>query len=272
MQELGPTIQELFNMSSKVALVTGGAMGLGLDEACALADLGAEVIVTSRKIDVAEKAAKALSIRTKKSIRGWQLDVTDEKSVLDIFEKIESELGRLDVLVNNAGGAPNAEKTSIFDRELKDWDSVLRTNLTGAFLCTRSAANIMKKQKSGSIINISSVTSLLGRDPQIYEGLNMRPNLIDYSSSKAGMLGLTREAAAVLGGYNIRVNAVLPGGFERKTLPKKFVKCFADKTALGRMGRDRYDIKGVIALLASDAGAYITGETIVVDGGFRIFK
>jgi len=106
----------------------------------------------------------------------------------------------------------------------------------------------------------------------MYKGLDTRPNLIDYSASKAGVLGLSREAAAGLGVYNIRVNAIAPGGFERKTLPREFVRRYADVTPLGRMGRDRYDIKGAIALLASDAGAYITGASIVVDGGFSIFK
>jgi len=147
MQELGPTIQELLDLSGRVALVTGGAMGLGLDEASTLADLGAEVIITSLFEDEATEAAKDLSSRAKNPVKGWQLDVTDETAVLDAFKRVEDEFGRLDILVNNAGGAPNTDKVSILDRRLEDWESVLRTNLTGVFLCTQSAANIMKKQK-----------------------------------------------------------------------------------------------------------------------------
>ena len=271
MQDLGPTIQELFDMTGKVAVVTGGCRGLGLDEASTLADLGAQVVVTSRHADEAEKAAGMLSPRAKVPVVGWAMDVSDEKSVEDFFQTLFEQFSRVDVLVNNAGGAPQSDKVSIFDRQLKDWEAVIRTNLTGAFLCTRAVAERMKQQQSGSVINISSIAALLGRDKRMYDGLDMRPNIIDYNTSKAGLLGLTRESAAWLGPYGVRVNAVLPGGFERGQ-PAEFIRRYSDKVPLGRMGRDRYDIKGVIALLASDAGAYISGETIVVDGGFQIFK
>lgn len=271
MRNLGPAIQELFDMTGRVAVVTGGCRGLGLDEAGALVDLGAQVVVTSRRGDDAQKAAETLSMRAKVSVVGMALDVTDETSVENFFKKLIEQFGRVDVLVNNAGGAPMSGKVGIFDRELKHWEAVLRTNLTGAFLCTRAVAKQMKGQKSGSVINISSVTALLGRDPRMYEGLDMRANIVDYNAAKAGLLGLTRECAAWLGPFGVRVNAVLPGGFERGQ-PAEFIRRYSDKVPLRRMGRDHYDIKGVIALLASDAGAYISGESILVDGGFRIFK
>lgn len=272
MAELGPTIQDLFDMKGMVALVTGGAWGLGLDETSALAELGAQVIITSRSIRKAKAVAEKISSRVKVPAVGMALDVTDESSVGKVFNSVVRRFNRLDVLINNAGGAPNATKTTIFDRRLRDWNQVITTNLTGSFLCTRAAATIMKKQRSGSIINISSIAAVVGRDQRIYKGLDMRPNFPDYAASKAGILGLTRESAASLGPFGIRVNAVLPGGFERDNLSEEFIRRYSDRTALGRMGREGYDIKGAVALLASRAGAYITGACIIVDGGFSIFK
>jgi len=269
--ELGPTIQELFDLTGRVAVVTGGSSGLGLDGACALADLGARVIVTSRDAEKAAAAATRLSSRSKEPVLGWKLDVTEEESVQQLFGRVESEFGRLDVLVNNAGGANPSQQVSILDRRLEDWEEVLRTNLTGAFLCSRSAVSRMIKQKSGSIINISSIAGVLGRDTRMYDVPEMGANMVDYAASKAGLLGLTRESAAWLGPHGIRVNAILPGGFERGQ-PEEFIRRYADATPLRRMGRDRYDLKGAIALLASDAGAYISGESLFVDGGFSIYK
>ena len=271
MNELGPTVQELFDLTGKVALVTGGCRGLGIDEASALADLGARVIVTSRHLDEARKAAQLVSSRAKTPVVGVELDVTNEASVEKVFQDVETQFGTLDILVNNAGGAPNSDKVSIFERKLEDWEFVMRTNLTGSFLCTRSAARIMKKHRSGSIINVSSIAGIVGRDQRIYQDLPMRPNFVDYAASKAGVLGLTRESAASLGPYGIRVNAILPGGFERGQ-PAEFIRRYANRTPLGRMGRDRHDLKGAVALLASEAGAYISGIGLIVDGGFSIFK
>ena len=148
---------------------------------------------------------------------------------------------------------------------------MIETNLTGTFLCTQAAARIMMPARRGAIINIASIAALVGRHRQMYEGLDMRPNLVDYAASKAGILGFTRDAAAELAPYGIRVNAISPGGIERKQ-PAEFIRRYADATALGRMDREGLDIKGAAVLLASDAGAYITGENIVIDGGFVVFK
>lgn len=271
MKDFGPTIQKLFDLTDRVAVVTGGCLGLGFDEAAALADMGARVVVTSRKTADAEAAAGLLSSRSSVPVKGWNLDVTDKKDVVEFFRRLIAEFGQIDVLVNNAGGAPNSDRVNILDRRLEDWEYVIRTNLTGTFLCSQAAANYMKKRGQGSIINISSISGLLGRDPRMYQDLEMRPNIIDYSAAKAGVLGLTRECAAWLGPFNIRVNAILPGGFERGQ-PAEFIKRYSDKVPMGRMGRDKYDIKGAIALLSSDAGAYISGAEIVIDGGFSIFK
>ena len=148
---------------------------------------------------------------------------------------------------------------------------MIETNLTGTFLCTRAAAQMMMPVKKGSIINIASIAALVGRDRRMYKGLDMRPNLADYAACKAGILGFTRDAAAELGPYGIRVNAISPGGVQRDHDPE-FVQRYAEATALGRMSIEGLDMKGVAVLLAGDAGAYITGANMVVDGGFLVFK
>jgi NAD(P)-dependent dehydrogenase (short-subunit alcohol dehydrogenase family) len=130
---------------------------------------------------------------------------------------------------------------------------------------------MMMPAKRGSIINITSIAALVGRDRRMYEGLDMRPNLADYAASKAGILGFTRDVAAELGPYGIRVNAISPGGVQRDHDPE-FVRRYEEATALGRMSIEGLDMKGVAVLLASDVGAYITGANMVVDGGFLVFK
>ena len=269
--DLGPTVQQLFDMTGQVAVVTGGSRDLGMDEACALVDLGAQVIVTSRDEESAVKAAQTLSARGKAPVMGMALDVGDPEAVKRVFGAVGDKFGKLDALVNNAGGAPRTNVVSLLERRLEDWEYVMRVNLTGTFLCLQAAANMMKERRSGSIVNISSIAGIVGRDHRIYEGMDMRPNIPDYSASKAGVMGLTREAAGALGPFGIRVNAILPGGFERSQ-PKEFIRRYADKTPLGRMGRDRYDLKGAVALLASPAGAYISGVCLPVDGGFSTYK
>jgi gluconate 5-dehydrogenase len=251
--------------------VTGGSRDLGWDAACTLAELGADIVLTSRSLERAEEAVRLLARYAKGALMAHELDVTDKQCVARMFEAAVNRFGRIDVLINNAGGATATDNVDVLGRPLEDWNGVIATNLTGAFLCTQQAGRIMQMQRSGSIVNIASIAALVGRDRRIYEGLEMRPNLPDYSAAKAGLVGFTRECAAALGEYNIRVNAVVPGGFERGQ-PPEFVSRYSRRTPLGRMGRDRVDIKGIIALLATDAGAYLTGASVVVDGGFSIFK
>jgi gluconate 5-dehydrogenase len=129
----------------------------------------------------------------------------------------------------------------------------------------------MMSQGGGSIINIASIAGLVGRDRKMYVGIKMRPNLVDYAACKAGILGFTRDAAAEMGPYAVRVNAISPGGVFRKHDPK-FVRRYSKQVALGRMAREGWDLKGAAVFLASDAAAYVTGHNLVVDGGFVTFK
>ena len=147
----------------------------------------------------------------------------------------------------------------------------MQANLTGAFLCMREAAKFMAQRKAGSIINIASITSLVGRDRRIYADCAGMKNPIGYTAAKAGVLGLTFDAAADLARNGIRVNAISPGGFERGQ-PAAFVERYSARTMLGRMGRDGWDLKGPVAFLASDAARYVTGQNLLVDGGFTHVK
>jgi NAD(P)-dependent dehydrogenase (short-subunit alcohol dehydrogenase family) len=269
--EGAPSVKQLFDLSGRVALVTGAARGIGREIAQGLLEAGAKVVCTSRERERAEQAARELATTTYGETLGLVLDVREEQSVTLAFSVLAERWGGLDVLVNNAGGAPPSQHYHVWDRRLEDWHYVLETNLTGTFLCTRAAAQLMMPKRRGAIINIASIAGMVGRDRRMYEGIDMRPNVVDYAAAKAGILGFTRDAAAELGPYGIRVNAISPGGVFRNH-DQEFVRRYSQEVALGRMGREGFDMKGAAVFLASEAAAYITGENLVVDGGFVRFK
>ena len=263
------TGHSLFDLTGRVALVTGGCQNLGLEAATGLDEAGAAVIVTSRQAAKAQRAAADLAARHGVPTLGLALDLMDEESVRRAFRDAAAAFERLDILVNNAGG--HFPATGRLETEpLDGFDRYVRANLTGTFLCIREAAPRLMKQQGGAIINIASVTSLVGRDRSVYAGTDMK-NPVAYTASKAGVIGLTVDAAAYLGAWGIRVNAIAPGGFERGQ-PASFIQAYSARTMLGRMGRDGQDLKGAVLFLASDAAAYVTGHTLVVDGGFTRFK
>lgn len=271
MREQAPSVNKLFDLDGRLALVTGAAMGIGREIAQGLLEAGARVVCTSRERDRAEQAARELTAETRGESMGLALDVREEQSVETAFREVAARWGGLDILVNNAGGAPVSEHYHLWERPLKDWHYVLETNLTGTFLCTRAASKLMMPSRRGSIINIASIAGMVGRDRRMYEGIDMRPNVVDYAASKSGVLGFTQDAAAELGPYGIRVNAISPGGVYRNH-DKEFDRRYSKEVPLGRMAREGYDLKGAAVFLASDAAAYITGENLVVDGGFISFK
>ena len=264
-----PYFLQMISLKGRAALVTGGGQNLGFEIATGLAEAGADVVITSREskkaADAADRLAKAHGVKA----LGLALDVRNEAAVIEIFRLAAETFGGLDILVNNAGGSVAA--TGKLETEpLESWQDLLDLNLTGTFLCLREAARRMMPRKKGAIINIASVSSLVGRDRSVYAGTTMR-NPVGYTAAKAGVIGLTYDAAAYLGAHGIRVNAVSPGGFERGQ-PGSFIAGYSARTMLGRMGRDGWDLKGAVAFLASDAAAYITGHNLVVDGGFTRFK
>jgi len=190
-----------------------------------------------------------------------KLDLADEKSIDLLIEKILNKFGRIDILVNNA--VLRAVK-DYYDR-IENFRLSMEVNFVGVFEFTRKVIEVMKKNKSGSIINISSIQGVVGPDFTLYPGTDIEP-LPDYFFHKAGLINLTRYFASKFGEFGIRVNCVSPGGLYSGQ-DKKFVERYKKRTFLGRMAKGE-DIKGVIVFLASDASSYITGANILVDGGY----
>jgi NAD(P)-dependent dehydrogenase (short-subunit alcohol dehydrogenase family) len=264
----GPHIRNLFDLSGRAAMVTGGAQNLGLDMAEALGEAGADLVITSRQLDKAQAAAETLKAQLGVQVLPLALDVTDEESVAEGFRQVQETCGRLDVLVCNAGGARLTGGGVTTDTRLpEDWDAVMAINLKGAFLCVRAALPLMRNQGNGSIILIASLSGMVGRNRWVYEGSDMVPNMTDYSTVKGGLIAFARDLAAENGCHGIRVNALSPGGFERGQ-PEEFIRRYNSQTMLGRMGRDGTDLKGAVVYLASEASAYVTGQNLAVDGGF----
>ncbi len=267
------SIETMFSLDGKVAMVTGASQWLGFDVASVFAEAGASVAVTSRDPAKVEETAARIAKEYGVETRGFVLEVTDHASVVRCFEAVKAWKGRLDVLVNNAGGGSGKSTANILLRSPEDEESMVKTNLLGTLYCCQEAAKIMSSRKSGSIVNIASASGLVGRDRRMYERSGMKGQPVDYAAAKAGVIGLTRDLAAALGPYGIRVNSISPGGFEKPgDLPERFMKDYAAETMLGRWGRMGTDIKGAALFLATSASDYVTGHNLVVDGGFSVFK
>ena len=265
----GPNVKDLFDLSGRVAMVTGGAQNLGLDMAEALAEAGADVAITSRDAAKAEGMAWSLADETGARVLGFGMDIVEEESVAAVFARVVEAFGRLDILVCNAGGAKFSGGTpTIEGRLVDDFDHVTTLNLRGTFLCCREAVRIMKPAGRGSILTIGSISGMVGRDRSVYVGSeSMVPNMNDYSAAKGAIIAFTRDLAAEVGRDGLRVNCISPGGFLRGQ-PEEFVRRYSEQTMLGRMGTDGLDLKGAVVFLASDASGYVTGQNLAVDGGF----
>jgi NAD(P)-dependent dehydrogenase (short-subunit alcohol dehydrogenase family) len=266
------SVFQMFRLEGKVALIIGGARHLGYDMAEALAEAGAQVIVTSRSADDAEQAADSLSRDFGVETASFALDQADAARVAEVMTQAASWKNRLDILINNAGGGSGGGACHLLERDPGDVESLIATNLTGTLHCCQAAARIMVPQGSGKIISVSSVAALVGRDRALYERNGLKGQAIDYAAAKAGILGMTRDLAGLLSPHGICVNAISPGGFERPDMPPGFVKDYSERTPLGRMGRDGVDLKGAALYLASPASDYVTGQNLVVDGGFSIWR
>jgi len=260
------TVAELFSLRGKTALVTGGARGLGRDEAEALAEAGADVAITSRNMEMCQRTAEIISKEAGRTVRPYRLDVTDEREVGRIIARVIEDFGKLDILVNNAGNprstAPPEERT------LEEWNYTFAVNSTGVFLCTREAARHMMARSSGVIINIASVAGVVGKDRREYDGLEMTGCPVDYCASKGSVINMTRDWACYLGRYGIRVNSISPGGIKSDAAPEEFWRRYVSKIPLGRAGQLGKDIKGPTVFLASEASCWVTGHNLVMDGGY----
>jgi len=237
-----------------VALVTGGSRGIGREICKLFASEGARVMV----VDVALEGARETARICGENALAFKMDVSNAEEVEKVVEEIVSAAGKIDILVNNAGITRDNLLLRMSDEE---WDTVIAVNLRGVFLCTRAVAREMLRQRSGSIINISSVSGLHGNAGQA-----------NYSASKAGIVGLTKTAAKELASRNIRVNAVAPGFIRTEmteVLPQKVKDSALAGIPLKRFG-EAGDVAKAILFLASPSSSYITGQVIVVDGGMAI--
>jgi gluconate 5-dehydrogenase len=252
-------VRELFDLSGQVAVVSGGASGLGLQMAQALAELGAGVVVCGRKADRCEVAAGALAAAHGVRTLAVRCDVTVPEEIDTLVERTVEELGSLDVLVNNAGtswGAP------AIDHPLEAWEKVVRVNLTGLFLLSQAAAGVMRARGGGRIVNIASSAAFGGLPAEVMDAAA-------YTASKGGVVSLTKDLAVKWAPYGIRVNAIAPGWFPSdlsRAVVERHEQRLLDEIPLGRLGGDG-DLKGAVAYLASAASDFVTGTVIHVDGG-----
>lgn len=263
-------VRDLFSLAGRTFLVLGGARHLGFDMAEALAEAGADGVVTSRDTATAEAAAATLAEASGRTIGGLGIDATDEDQVARGVAAAIERLGHLDVVIACVGGGATKAPPGLEERPAAAFEAMHRTNVLAPFLICKHVVPHMRARRSGSIVTIASIAGVVGRDRSVYvEG--MTPQTLDYAAVKGAVLAFTRDLAAYVGSHGIRVNAISPGGFERGQ-PRGFVEAYSRKCPLGRMGRDRIDIKGAAVFLASDASAYVTGHNLVVDGGFTAWQ
>ncbi|MBL8173991.1 MAG: SDR family oxidoreductase [Bryobacterales bacterium] len=265
-----PDIAAMFDLSGKTAVVTGGARHLGWDAAATLAKAGCAVAVTSRDGARAADSAARLGELFGVDTMGLALDQRDGQQVAAVAGQIFAWRPRVDVLVNNAGGAAGDRPGILFERTGEDAAALIETNLTGMVHCCRVFGERMAAEGSGKIINIASMAGMMGRDRRMYARAGMKGQPVEYAAAKAGVIGLTRDLAGFLSPMGVCVNAISPGGFERGQ-PEQFVRDYSDRTPMGRMGRDGVDLNGAVLFLACAASDYVTGHNLVVDGGFSIW-
>jgi NAD(P)-dependent dehydrogenase (short-subunit alcohol dehydrogenase family) len=248
--------RQLFELTGRVALVTGGSKGLGRAMARGFAAAGADVVISSRHGDELESAADEIRSATGVCVAPIVADMTRREDVRRLADSALAEMGRVDILVNNAGSGMPQPIDEIRD---EDWDRLVELNLSSCMALTRRLVGQMKERRWGRIIHISSIL-----------GFTSAPGRSTYSATKSALIGLTRAGADDLGAFGITVNCLAPGPFltdlPARLLTEEQRSALARRTALGRWGRPE-ELVGPALLLASEAGSYITGATLVVDGG-----
>ncbi|MBX4163171.1 MULTISPECIES: SDR family oxidoreductase [Priestia] len=251
-------IKDLFDLTGKTAIITGGGRGLGEQMAEGLAEAGANIVLCSRKKEACQQVADRLAIMGVKTL-ALTCDISQPEDIKNVVHQTIETFGRIDILINNSGatwGAPAEEMP------LEAWQKVMNINVTGTFLMSQEAGKEMIKQKAGKIINIASIAGLGGTDPQYMD-------TIGYNTSKGAVITFTKDLAVKWGQHNIQVNAIAPGFFPTKmsgAIMEQGKDYFLSQTPLKRFGAEA-DLKGAAVFLASAASNYITGDILTVDGG-----
>ncbi len=251
--------KKMFDLSGKVAIVTGGGRGIGEKMAEGLAESGANIVLCSRRVEKYKKAAEEIA-KLGVEVMSLSCDVKSSQEIQNVVDETVRKFGRIDILVNNSGatwGAPPEEYP------LDGWQKVLDTNLNGVFLFSQIAGRTMIRQQSGTIINIASIMGIAGTEAEAADS-------IAYSASKGAVITFTKDLAAKWARYNIRVNAIAPGWFPTD-MSRWVVENHREKLLahipMRRFGEGE-ELKGAVVFLASDAASYITGVTLPVDGGY----
>ncbi|WP_129709218.1 SDR family oxidoreductase [Priestia megaterium] len=251
-------IKDLFDLTGKTAIITGGGRGLGEQMAEGLAEAGANIVLCSRKKEACQQVADRLANMGVKTL-ALACDISQPEDIKNVVHQTIETFERIDILINNSGatwGAP------VEEMPLEAWQKVMNINVTGTFLMSQEAGKEMIKQKAGKIINIASIAGLGGTDPQYMD-------TIGYNTSKGAVITFTKDLAVKWGQHNIQVNAIAPGFFPTKmsgAIMEQGKDYFLSQTPLKRFGSEA-DLKGAAVFLASAASNYITGDILTVDGG-----
>jgi NAD(P)-dependent dehydrogenase (short-subunit alcohol dehydrogenase family) len=249
---------ELFDLTGKTAIITGGGRGLGEQIATGFAEAGANVVLCSRKKEACDEVASRIE---KKGVRAlsFKCDITNPADVQEVVNETYREFGSIDILVNNSGASWGAPA---IDMPLEAWHKVMNVNVTGTFIMSQAVGKVMIEQGYGKIINIASTAGLGGSDPKVLDA-------VGYNASKGAVITLTKDLAVKWGQYNINVNAIAPGFFPTKMTKgvlEKGKNPILESTPLKRLGSED-DLKGAAIFLATKASDYVTGNILVVDGG-----
>jgi len=260
--------KDLFSLDGRVAIVTGGRGMYGMSITMGLCEMGATVVVASRSGEKCEEFAKGLRDKGM-SAYGMSLDLNSDESIRTFVQAVVDRFGRIDVLVNNAVDRSNL--TGFMNATREKLQDSMSTNLNGQILLAQAVAEQMKKNEKGSIINISSMRGLDSPHFPFYAP-ESRDVAVNYTTEKWAMIGLTKYMAGLLGEHHIRVNSIAPGGYntDMSRINPQFVETLIENTPLHCWASED-DIKGPVVFLASDASGYVTGETLVMDGGWTIW-
>ncbi len=260
-------VKNLFDLNNRTIIITGAAGNLGSQYAEGLSQAGANIVLADIDLKTCKKIGTKIEKNYSVETLSVKLDLNDKSSIKSMVSKTAKKFSKIDVLINNAAyqGTPKTRKLKFEEFPLTEWNKAVSVNLTGIFLTCQEVGKIMKKQKNGNIINISSTYGLVAPDQRIY-GTSGQNAAAFYSATKAAITNLTRYLASYWSRTGIRVNTLSPGGVERSQ-GSNFIKKYSEKTMLGRMAKNS-EYVGAIIFLSSDASSYMTGSNLIIDGGW----